>query len=72
MGNWRDSCTTSWEIEVGAFGLPEFSRRVGYHLRMDTFPKGHIPFLLVTAVVIQSEEYGAANRAKMLQSEGLT
>lgn len=57
----------SYETEVRVLELPEFSKRVGYHLKMDTFPKGYIPFQGITAVMIMVHQ----TCPKMLPSEGL-
>lgn len=51
----------SYEIEVRILGFTilencEFSRSIGYPLRIDMFPKGFIPFLVITVVVMQSND----------------
>lgn len=51
----------SYEIEVRILGLPEFSRSIGYPLRIDMFPKGFIPFLVITVVMMQSNDYCIPN-----------
>lgn len=43
----------SCEFEVRILGSPEFLKRVGYHLRTDTFLKGHMASLVTAAVVMQ-------------------
>lgn len=45
----------SCEFEVGILGPPEFLKRVGYHLRTDTFLKGPVASLVTAAVVTQQE-----------------
>lgn len=53
LGTWMYSCNMSYEIEIRVLGLPEFSKRLGYHLRMDMCSKGYIPLLVIIAVVMQ-------------------